>query len=37
MLENFKNGYASSGSDQTAKGEKSDCAVSTIAKDGGIN
>lgn len=31
MLKNFKNGYAVCGSDETARGEKNDCAVRAIA------
>ena len=37
MLKNFKNGYAISGSDQTAKGEKNDCVVRAIANACGVN
>ena len=31
MLKNFKNGYAVCGTDETARGEKNDCAVRAIA------
>jgi len=31
MLKNFKNGYAVCGSDETARGEKNDCAVRAVA------
>ena len=37
MLKNFKNGYAISGSDQTAKGEKNDCVVRAIANACDVN
>lgn len=31
MLKNFKNGYSVCGSDETARGEKNDCAVRAVA------
>ena len=37
MLKNFKSGYAVSGSDQTAKGEKNDCVVRAIANACDVN
>tara|TARA_R100000908_G_scaffold45645_1_gene22185 strand:+ start:37 stop:555 length:519 start_codon:yes stop_codon:yes gene_type:complete len=37
MLKNFKNGYAVSGSDQTAKGETKDCVVRAIANACDVN
>tara|TARA_R100000541_G_scaffold42997_1_gene50228 strand:+ start:130 stop:648 length:519 start_codon:yes stop_codon:yes gene_type:complete len=37
MLKNFKNGYAISGSDQTASSETKDCAVRAIANACDVN
>ena len=37
MLKNFKNGYAVSGSNETAKQEKNDCVVRAIANACDVN